>query len=92
MDNRLFFHHAMLRSFLLAVPLILGAAGIVAVTHLANVARAEVRITTPQEQFKSGGERSETVLIEISATLKRIDARLERIEKAFVQSAEGGNR
>lgn len=31
--------------------------------------------------FKSGGARSEIVLKEIAATLKQIDARLERLEK-----------
>ena len=47
---------------------------------------AEVREETPREAFKSGGERSEIVLREISETLKRIDARLERLEK-FAQLA-----
>ena len=43
--------------------------------------QAEVRTSGAPAHFKSGAERSEIVLREIAATLKRIDARLERLEK-----------
>ena len=46
--------------------------------------RADVRETPPKEAFLAGGERAVPILQEISATLKRIDARLAKIEKAVV--------
>jgi hypothetical protein len=51
-------------------------------------ARADVTGESPRQQFMAGGERSEVVLREISATLKRIDARLERIERAALDAAK----
>ena len=42
----------------------------------------------PAGHFLSGSERSLPVLQEISATLKRIDERLVRLEKIAVQAAE----
>jgi hypothetical protein len=56
-----------------------------------GAARADVTEEPPQKQFLSGGARSEIVLREISDTLKRIDARLERMENA-VKAAEEGAR
>ncbi len=53
----------------------------------AGVATAEVRNETPREAFKSGGERSELVLREMSETLRRIDGRLERMEALMRESA-----
>jgi hypothetical protein len=53
-------------------------------------AQAEPRRVTPQEpdqHFKSGGRLSEAVLQEMLVVLKRIDERLERIEKSVEQSA-----
>ena len=41
-----------------------------------------------KEAFRSGGARSEDVLKEIAGTLKRIDQRLERIEKVVVDGAK----
>jgi hypothetical protein len=49
--------------------------------------QAEVR-QRPLETFKSGGERSEIVLKEVLATLKQIDARLERFENAMRAAAQ----
>ena len=47
-------------------------------------ARAEVREPPPPPQaFLSGGARSEIILREIADVLKRIDARLERLERAI---------
>jgi hypothetical protein len=46
-----------------------------------DFARAEVRETAQRSTFLAGSERSETVLREISSTLKTMDRRLERIEK-----------
>jgi len=45
------------------------------------------RKTTPQEPFLAGSERTLPVLQEISATLKRIDDRLARIEKTLAAAA-----
>jgi hypothetical protein len=51
--------------------------------HLSTTAQGDVRESPRPEAFLSGGARSEIVLKEISETLKRIDARLERFEKAL---------
>ena len=48
----------------------------------------DVRETTPKRAFKSGGARSELVLREISATLKSIDQRLERMERLVAEQAK----
>jgi hypothetical protein len=56
-------------------------------------ARAEPRRITPQEpdqHFKSGGRLSEAVLQEMLVVLKRIDERLERMEKSVDQLASTG--
>lgn len=52
-----------------------------------NRSFGDVREVTPKRAFKSGGARSEIVLQEISATLKRIDQRLERMEKLAERSS-----
>lgn len=55
-------------------------------------ARAEPRRLTPQEpdqHFKSGGRLSEAVLQEMLSVLKRMDERLERMEKSVEQIASG---
>ncbi len=49
-------------------------------------ARAEGR-APPARAFLSGGERSEIVLREIAEILRRIDGRLERLEKAVFEEA-----
>ena len=60
-------------------------------------ARAEPRRITPQEpdqHFKSGGRLSEAVLQEMLVVLKRIDERLERMEKSvdhIAANAQGIN-
>jgi len=51
------------------------------------VARAGVREQAPPKAFESGGARSEAVLREIATILKRIDARLERFERAAIQAS-----
>lgn len=53
---------------------------------------ADVRKVPPRQAFQSGGERSETVLREIAATLKQMDERLEHIEKAVAASAKSNGR
>ena len=53
-----------------------------------GIATAEVRNETPREAFKSGGERSEIVLREMSETLRRIDGRLERMEALLREAAK----
>ena len=49
---------------------------------------AEIREATPREAFQHGADRSETVLKEIHATLKVMDGRLERMEKAVSKRDE----
>lgn len=51
------------------------------VSHQPSAASAGVRNSKNRAAFESGGEQSARILIEISSTLKRIDRRLERIEK-----------
>lgn len=47
-------------------------------------AQADVTELPRREAFMAGGERSELVLREISATIKKMDGRLENIERAIV--------
>lgn len=54
----------------------------------APVAGAEGRNPPPPRAFLSGGERSEIILREIAEILRRIDGRLERLEKAVFEAAE----
>ncbi len=49
--------------------------------------RAGVRQTTSKEHFLAGGERSVPVLKEIAKTLRQIDTRLAKIEKALAAAA-----
>ena len=51
------------------------------VLDVPHPARAEVTETPRRETFKDGGILNEGVLREISATLKRIETRVDRIEK-----------
>lgn len=51
--------------------------------HWATTAQGDVREAPRPEAFLSGGARSEIVLREIAETLKRIDSRLERCERAL---------
>jgi hypothetical protein len=48
----------------------------------------DIRELPPREAFLSGGARSEIVLKEISETLRRIDLRLERFERALRDATE----
>jgi hypothetical protein len=56
-------------------------AGVGSALLVPRLSEADVRQSPPRAAFLSGGERSEKVLVEISETLKRIDQRLERLEK-----------
>lgn len=47
------------------------------------IVQADVRQTPRREAFQSGDELSVGILKEISSTLKRIDGRLERMERAI---------
>jgi len=49
---------------------------------------ADVRRGPPKQHFLAGSERSVPILQEISETLKRMDARLARIETIAAESAE----
>lgn len=46
-----------------------------------DAAQADIRKTPPREAFQSGGERSETQLKEISATLLRIEKKMADFER-----------
>ncbi|MEZ6052684.1 MAG: hypothetical protein R3C02_15065 [Planctomycetaceae bacterium] len=54
-------------------------------TFDSSIVQADVRETPRREAFQSGDERSVAILNEISSTLKRIDGRLERLERAIPQ-------
>lgn len=88
MRKALCFRQTAPRSRRFALPFALAVLAICIVRQLSIAAYADVRNTTSRAHFKSGGERSEMVLVEISATLKRIDARLERIEKSIVRTGD----
>ncbi len=59
------------------------AAGIAA--QSSSSAHAEVTELPRREAFQAGGERSEIVLRDIAAILKRMDTRVERIEQAVTK-------
>lgn len=70
----------------LAVAVLLGAGYLVGATSRETIAQADVRPgAAAQEPFRSGAQRSEIVLREISATLSKMDARMERMEKLAAQ-------
>ena len=52
-------------------------------------AQADVRRATPEQHFQSGAQRSEAVLREMAATLKSIDARLQRLEQLAEKQLAG---
>jgi len=58
--------------------------------HQPSTAMAEIRKTQKRTAFQSGAARSETLLREISTTLKRIDVRLQRIERAAAADIKPG--
>ena len=63
------------------------AAGYLAgVTSRDATVQADVRRDEPQQEpFQTGDQRCEVVLREISATLGKMDARIERMEKLATQ-------
>ncbi len=61
----------------LAVGLVFGS-----VARQPDVVQADVRRTPSRPAFQSGSERSEIILREIASTLKRIEGRIERIERS----------
>ena len=66
------------------LPCVVLAIGFVAGTAARQPAtvQADVRKTPSRLAFQSGSERSEAVLREIASTLKRIEGRIERIERS----------
>ena len=73
------------------------AAALIAVTvgfvagvcwHAVPPAQADVRESPPREAFKAGSERSVEILGEMSATLKRIETRVERIEQTISREVD----
>lgn len=69
----------------------LAVAGLLGVGYLAGVSsrdatvQADGRDKTEQQPFRSGAQRSELLLGEISATLGKMDTRLDRMEKLATQ-------
>lgn len=49
---------------------------------------ADVRKSPPRQHFQAGSERSIPLLEEISETLKRMDARLAKIEEIVAEAAK----
>jgi hypothetical protein len=67
--------------------LLLGGFWVGAASDPESPAQAGVRETPPRKAFLAGSERSLPILQEISDTLKQIDGRLMRIEKAVTETA-----
>ncbi len=73
-------HRSLLTLGLVAGGVIVGyLAGLISSPALS--VRAEVTETPRREAFKAAGAADEPILKEISATLKRIESRVERIER-----------
>jgi len=71
------------RQFARLIPaVLLVVLGVLCGTLLRSDSEAGVRTPPPRSVFTSGAQRSEKILREIADTLKRIDARIERLEKA----------
>jgi hypothetical protein len=66
------------------------AAGIAA--QSSSALHAEVTELPRREAFQAGGERSEIVLRDIAAILKRMDTRVEQIEKVITRGGGEGKR
>ena len=67
----------LLTCVVLAVGFVFGSAA-----RQPDVVQADVRRTASRPAFKSGSERSEAILREIASTLKRIEGRIDRIERS----------
>ena len=65
----------------LAASLLLAAGLAAGLAFRGEDAQADVRRQPPEQHFQSGGQRSVKILQEIAASLKSIDARLERMQK-----------
>ncbi len=61
-------------------------------SRLSTTAQGDVRESPIPRTFLSGGERSEAVLKEMAETLKRIDQRLERFERALRETEPAADR
>ena len=69
-----------------AVVLLLGVGYLVGAAPRDTAVQADVRRDqTKPQHFQSGAQRSEALLREISATLGKMDARLDRMEKLATQ-------
>jgi len=68
--------------------LIVGAVSLGALCGRPPAGQSRSSADVPAGHFLSGSERSLPVLEEISATMKRIDERLARLEKIAMQAAE----
>lgn len=66
--------------------LLLGGYCVGTAFHPETSARAWEGDTPPRQAFLAGSERALPILQDISKTLKQIDARLEKIEKAAAQA------
>ncbi|MBC8356459.1 MAG: hypothetical protein H8E66_31145 [Planctomycetes bacterium] len=71
---------------LAGIALFLGAGYVVGFASRDTTVQADTRRSEPKQQhFQSGAQRSEGLLREMSATLGKMDARLERMEKLAKQ-------
>lgn len=77
-----FAHHGLLALVML------GAVLIGALCGRPPAGQSRAKSDVPSGHFLSGAERSLPVLEEISATMKRIDERLARLEKIALQAVE----
>ena len=78
---------------LLIVAIFVGAGYLVGMMSRDTTVHAEVRRSpTEHRHFQSGAQRSEVLLQQISTTLKKMDSRLDRIEKLAAQFATRNGR
>lgn len=76
------------RTAVFSAALVLCGVGVWAVAPAQTVIRSDKETAT--QHFKSGGQISATELKEIAQTVKQIDGRLERIERALLRAVEEG--
>ena len=76
------------RTAFFAAALVLCGVGVWAVAHAQTVIKSDRETAT--QHFKSGGQISASELKEIAQTLKQIEGRLERMERALLRAVEEG--
>jgi hypothetical protein len=76
------------RTAVFTAALVLCGVGVWAVAPAQTVIKSDKETAT--QHFKSGGQISASELKEIAQTLKQIDGRLERMERALLSAVEEG--